>query len=446
MNEEQLLTAINDTFDPWRPLPAGDPLYVDCKNVRGDADIIRSLGNSITRSTRDKCHLYAGHRGNGKSTELLRLKQHLENNGCFVVYFDAEEADIDTIDTQYTDILLSCTKHLTLAIKDAYSQPILDWLKARWASIRDFLDTEVDLENLKIEQQIEQIGKVTSSLKFNPSYRAQIRQKIEPHTISLRDALNEFIRDAKKKLPDGKQKLVVIVDNLDRIVPVQKSDGKTNHDEIFIDRADQLRSLECNIIYTVPISLVHSSRINNLANVYDAGSTQILPMISVRKRNGNVNPEGLARMRTILQERMKKCAPGLQLVPDIFETQELVDELCIKTGGYVRSLMIAMQYLSTEIDALPIDERAVLRCFSRQRNERRIAVDDHWDTLARTAMTKEIKNDDACRQLLFNRCILQYADVNDMDEVQEWYNIDPLIVGISQFQEAMRKLSNPSQG
>jgi hypothetical protein len=52
----------------------------------------------------------------------LRLKQPLETNGCFVVYFDAEEADIDTIDTQYTDILLSCTKHLTLAIQTAYSQ------------------------------------------------------------------------------------------------------------------------------------------------------------------------------------------------------------------------------------------------------------------------------------------------------------------------------------
>jgi AAA ATPase domain len=443
---EQLLTAINDTFDPWRPLPAGDPLYVDCEKVRGDANIIRSLGNSILRSSSNKCHLYAGHRGNGKSTELLRLKQHLENKGCFVVYFDAEEADIDTIDTQYTDILLSCTKHLTLAIKDAYSQPILDWLKARWNSIREFLDTEVELENLKIEQQIQQIGKVTSSLKFNPSYRAQIRQKIEPHTPSLRDALNEFIRDAKQKLPDGKQKLVVIVDNLDRIVPVQKSDGKTNHDEIFIDRAEQLRSLECNIIYTVPISLVHSSRINNLSNVYDPGSTQILPMISVRKRNGNVNSEGLARMQTILQERMKKCAPNLQLVPDIFETQELVDNLCMMTGGYVRSLMILMQYLSTEIDNLPIDERTLLRCFSRLRNDLRIAVEDRWDILALTAVTKQIKNDDAYRQLLFNRCILQYSYIDDDNQVQDWYDIVPLMRGISQFQEAMRKLSSQSQG
>jgi hypothetical protein len=112
-------------------------------------------------------------------------------------------------------------------------------------------------------------------------YRAQIRQKIEPHTISLRDALNEFIRDAKKKLPEGKQKLVVIVDSLDRIVPVQKSDSRTNHDEIFIDRAEQLRSLECSIVYTVPISLMYSSQAYEFSNLYDSDSTNILPMISI---------------------------------------------------------------------------------------------------------------------------------------------------------------------
>jgi KAP family P-loop domain len=440
---EELLTAINDTFNPWRPLPAGDPLYVNCQDVRGDDDITRSLGTSILVPS-DTCHLYAGHRGNGKSTELLRLKQHLENKGCFVVYFDAEDADIDTLDTQYTDILLSCTKHLTLEIKGAYSKPILDWLKARWTSIRDFLDTEVELEKLTIEQQIGQLGKITSSLKFNPSYRAEIRQKIEPHTIGLRDALNEFIRDAKKKLPDGKKKLVVIVDNLDRIIPVQKSDGRTNHDEIFIDRADQLRSLECSVIYTVPISLMYSSQAHELPNLYDSNSNSILPMISVRKRNGNVNPEGLDRMRAILQGRMKQCAPDLQLVPDIFETQELVDSLCIMTGGYVRSLMVFMQHLSTQVYNLPIDEKALLRCFSRLRKDLPSTVQDCWDILALTAVTKNIKHNSDYRQLLYKRCILHYCYINDDNEFQQWYDIAPLMVGVPEFREAMKKMSNPN--
>jgi len=27
-----------NAFDPFRPLPAGDPAYVDCHEVRGDGD------------------------------------------------------------------------------------------------------------------------------------------------------------------------------------------------------------------------------------------------------------------------------------------------------------------------------------------------------------------------------------------------------------------------
>jgi hypothetical protein len=118
----------------------------------------------------------------------------------------------------------------------------------------------------------------------------------------------------------------------------------------------------------------------------------------------------------------------------------------VMTGGYVRSLMILMQYLSTEIDNLPINERTLLRCFSRLRNDLRIAVEDRWDILALTAVTKQIKNDDAYRQLLFNRCILQYSYIDADNQVQDWYDIVPLMRGISQFQEAMRKLSSQSQG
>ncbi|MEG4091819.1 hypothetical protein [Microcoleus sp. Pol12B4] len=36
---EKLLTNLYNAFDPFYPLPAGDPQYVDCREVRGDGDI-----------------------------------------------------------------------------------------------------------------------------------------------------------------------------------------------------------------------------------------------------------------------------------------------------------------------------------------------------------------------------------------------------------------------
>ena len=33
--------------------------------------------------------------------------------------------------------------------------------------------------------------------------------------------------------------------------------GRNSHDEIFLDRSDQLQGLDCHLIYTIPISMVY---------------------------------------------------------------------------------------------------------------------------------------------------------------------------------------------
>ncbi len=183
-----------------------------------------------------------------------------------------------------------------------------------------------------------------------------------------------------------------------------------------IDRAEQLRSLECSVVYTVPISLMYSSQVYELSNLYDSSSTNILPMISIRNKNGSPNQSGLSKMQNIIQKRMEQCAPDLKLVPDVFESQELVEQLCMMTGGYVRSLMILMQHLSMQIDDLPIDERALKLCFSKQRRNFLGTVKDRWDILAATTTTRNIKFDNDYRELLYKRCILHYCYIDDENE------------------------------
>jgi hypothetical protein len=87
VNDTDLLTNLYNAFNPFEPLPAGDPKYVDCQQVRGDADILNELGNRMRLANNNTCQLYSGHRGGGKSTELLRLKQYLEigNSMSFIL-------------------------------------------------------------------------------------------------------------------------------------------------------------------------------------------------------------------------------------------------------------------------------------------------------------------------------------------------------------------------
>jgi hypothetical protein len=86
-NTEQLLTDLTDAFNPFHPLPAGDPQYVDCQEVRGDDNITLDLGRNIQRSKQMTYQLYAGHRGAGKSTELLRLEESSKKTRLFCRLF-----------------------------------------------------------------------------------------------------------------------------------------------------------------------------------------------------------------------------------------------------------------------------------------------------------------------------------------------------------------------
>ncbi len=440
-NSEKLLKNLFNSSNPYYPLPAGDPLYVDCQEVRGDGNITKDLGRNIQRSEQKTCQLYAGHRGAGKSTELLRLKQYLQTQGYFVVYFSADEQDINPEDTEYTDILLACTRHLLEAIKDADSKPLRDWMEKRWNDLKDLLLTELSFESLSLEMQLSQFSKLTANMRAEPSLRQKIREKVNPYTPTLIEALNEFISAAKKKLPAKYSQLAVIADNLDKIVPFSKDGGeRSNLDEIFLDRNEQLKALDCHVIYTVPISMVHSNRAADLSNNYN-NAPQVLPMIMVNNPSGEVNQAGLAKMKEVIEKRAKQVAPDLDLETEWFDTKETVEKLCLMSGGHVRNLLLMLQGTINEADDLPITAKAVQRSITKTRDVYRRTVDENnWSILAKVFITHRILNDKQHRDLLFNRCILEYHYYDDEDNKQVWYDVHPLIKGILEFKEAVEKL------
>ena len=442
--DSKFLDELYNVFEPFEPLQPGDPQYVDCREVRGDGDILTDLGNKIRRSQHMTCQLYAGHRGAGKSTELLRLKEYLEENKFLVVYFAADEADIDAEDAEYADILLACTRHLLEDLKDiAKPDPLTEWLRGRWQELKDLALTEVTFESLSVESQISQFAKLTANLRAVPSLRRQIRDKINPHTVTLTAALNEFIAEAKKNLPKDCEKLAVIVDNLDRMVPVPQDSGRTNHEEIFIDRSEQLRALDCHLLYTVPISLVYSSRSTDLRQIYS--DTQVLPMIMVQNSDGTVNDAGVEKLTEIITKRVERVAKtsldSETLTTEIFDSAEVLQRLCLMSGGHVRNLLLLMQAAINRMSQLPISKRAVQRAITEARETYRRSVEhDEWEILAKVHRSKRIINEDQVRHLLFNRCLLEYRDFDEEGELQPWCDAHPLIKNLPEFKEAIAGL------
>ncbi len=420
---EDLLDEMYNAFTPT-PLQPGDPAYVDCRAVRGDEDVLEDLGRTVRRSRDLTYQLYSGYRGSGKTTELLRLRKDLEDRGHVVVYFAADEADLSVQDAQYTDILLACTRHLLRGLKEANPTPILNWLKARLQDLKDVMLTEIDINDVNLEVGLKEFAKITAAVRAEPGQRQKIREQIEPHTETLIQALNEFIQDGRSHLP-GKTKLLVIADNLDRIVPIFRDNGRSNHEEIFLDRHEQLKALNCHIIYTVPISMVYSRWATELKDNY--GIPQVLPSIMVRQEDGKTYEPGLEILKTIIQLRVPQQLRN-ELVPKVFESEEVLNELCLVSGGYARDLVQLMQEAINKTETLPIQARAVMRAADALRDVYRRAVEENqWGVLQEVRESKDIDNDEVQRSLLFSRCVLEYRYFDSKGAKRTWYDAHPVL-------------------
>ena len=420
---EDLLDEMYNNFAPT-PLQPGDPRYVDCRSVRGDEDVVKDLGRTVRRSQAFTYQLYSGHRGSGKTTELLRLKKDLEDRGHKVVYFAADEEDLSVQDAQYTDILLACTRHLLQELKNADSKPILSWLQDRLQDLQDVMLTEIKIDQLNLEVGLQEFAKLTAAVRTEPRQRQKIRERVEPHTETLIEALNAFIADGKKRLPE-KTKLLVIADNLDRIVPIFRDNGRSNYEEIFLDRNEQLKALDCHIVYTVPIPFIYSRWSTELKDNY--GIPQVLPSIMVRQKNNDPDDKGLNILRNMIELRIPEHLRTV-LVPEVFESEQVLQELCLMSGGYVRDLAQLMQEAINQTDTLPIGARAVQRAADNLQDVYRRAVEENqWDILREVHQSKKIKNGQIERSLLFSRCLLEYRYFDDNRDKQTWYDVHPVL-------------------
>ena len=373
---------------------------------------------------------------------MLRLQDALQKQGYYVAYFAAEKDDIDPEDVQYTDILLACTRNLLAQLTGDQTR-IQNWLQSRKTELVDAMQSEVGFDSANVNAEVP-FAKLTTTLKVSPTARAQIRKIVEPHTPSLIDALNDFICQAMAKTPQQTtDKLVLIVDSLDRIPAILRENKPSNHEQIFIHRSEQLKLLGCHVIYTVPISLIYSERGTDALDIYD-GEIQVLPMVMVRDRDGNIHADGLEAMRNLVRQRVfhaEGVTNEMQLVSDIFDEQETLDQLCLMSGGHMRNLMLMAQEAIKQTATLPIGKKQIRLAITKARITYRNSVyEPQWPLLAKVFKIKDILNDAAHRELLFNRCILEYRYIDEDGEIVCWRDVHPLLRGVKEFKTALARL------
>ncbi|NEP13547.1 MAG: ATP-binding protein [Symploca sp. SIO2C1] len=435
--------------------------YIDFSSVRG-VQIIEDLTDNIAVWSPDEatCQLFTGHIGCGKSTELLRLKAELEQRNFHVIYFESDNY-LELGDVDVSDVLLVIARQISESLdRLKLEQPknTKDILKR----VGKLLQTEIELSaeakvpgmgkvaastegELSVEVGIPGIGEITvnneegfslvapligkisAKAKASPDLRHKLRGYLEPRTSGIIEAINaELLAPAREKLKQhGKKGLVVIVDNLDRVDNSPKPWGRSQQEYLFVDRGEQLRGLNCHLVYTMPLALRFSNDFAYLIQRFKV-SPHVLPMVPVQRLDGDEDLEGMRLLRQMVLARAFPTfteEQRLEKITEIFDTPETLDRLCLVSGGHMRNLLRLLNNSLKKEKKLPISRNSLERVIRSHRNDHILAIEnDEWELLRQVVQEKKVTGDDGYQKLIRSMFVYEYHDSQDY-----WFNINPIL-------------------
>lgn len=271
------------------PLEPTNPYYVPIFEHAPSKDPIDRLRLKITLAESQSVNLLTGFRGNGKSTQLRRLKTLLEGDGCYVVLVDMTQYVLMTKPPEISDFILSLMAALAIESEQAGYGSISE---SYWTRLVSFLkSTKIVVESLELDGKVEEIGVALGlQLKTEPTFKQRLQLALRGHVTGLvRDArafVVELVTAIRKQTGGPDKKVVLLVDSVEQIRGVG-TDAQQVHDSVvslFSGHAANLQFDFLHLVYTVPpflTPLAPSSGLN-----FGGNSIVSWPNIHVRARNG----------------------------------------------------------------------------------------------------------------------------------------------------------------
>jgi len=468
----ELFQATNPSYTLNVENEADRRLYIDFSNVRGSG-IVNEMRDNISFFSPDSptVQLFTGHIGCGKSTELLRLANDLRQEGFHVVYFESSQ-DLEMGDVDISDILMAIARRVSESLLEfeqlQFEKP--RGLQGLLSGAAKLLQTEIELSAEaslpgfgKVSANTEDgsfnadlgipglgqvsantqegvslvalgIGKITAKAKNSPELRSKLREYLEVRTTNVLEAINsELIEPGIARLKErGKKGLVVIVDNLDRVERKPKPWGRPQPEYLFVDRGEQLRQLNCHVVYTIPLALLYSNDLNQLASRFNADPA-VLPMIPVLRRDSSEHTEGMTLMRKMILARAYPTLSEVEReakITELFDASSTFDQLCKISGGHVREILRILNDWIKKDRKLPLSIEGLEKVIRTRRNQMMLAItDEEWNLLRQVRDTKKVMGDVGYDSLIGSMFVYEYRD-----EDGYWFDVNPILATAPELQ------------
>lgn len=424
--------------------PEDEQYYIDFSAVRG-GQVIDDLCWSITASDTFSCTLFTGHIGCGKSTELLCLKQKLESEKFIVIYFEADE-DLNMGDIEISDILFAIARKVSHILEEINQENKNNNFKKLLQQAKELLLTKIEVDvngkipgvgdfgislneqnNINISLSTI-IGKINAKTKVDANLSNRLRSYLEPKTEGILEVLNAGLFEpiSQELKRQGKGGLVVIIDNLDRLINIKKSSGALQSNYIFAQRGSDLSRLSCHLVYTMPLALRYSDDYPIVKQKFKSDPI-VLPMVSPKLRSGAINQTGISLLRQMVLARAfpnLSEAERLTKITEIFDGIQTLDTLCIVSGGHVRNLLIILNAWIINTKKLPLSLDGLNKVTVTQSSEASHGItEDEWELLRKVKAEKSVAGDYHYEKLIRNLLVYEYKDQTG----NSWYDVNPIL-------------------
>jgi hypothetical protein len=351
---------------------------------------------------------FSGHRGCGKSTELLHILANPEILKKFwPVHFSIRE-ETDIVDLDFRDVLLAIGGRM-----------FRDYRQAR-GELPELLLKELNNWSGKVEKEVKNAlaGRVSEieigaslnaffvnagmKMKLEPATRVELRQVIEKDITGLIAIINSIaaaIYNKEKRIP------LILIDDMDK-PDLEKAR------EIFHDRREIMMQPNCAIVYTVSSALFYSKE-------FDAIRDQaiFLPNIILHPRlePERHNIDGYNALRQFTYLRMDA---------DLIDKQALEDSITY-SGGVFREMARIMRTAIGQArrrKAIKIESVDVDWAATEIRNEyRRILDKNDLQYLKKVYESNRLEYNDRLTPLMQLLAILEYKNG------ENWCDVHPVL-------------------
>jgi hypothetical protein len=236
--------------------------------------------------------------------------------------------DAPTIESLLFEIVEDSLHYLyTNGLVDENDELLKDIIESitRWCSETKIITEDKEEDSQSVGVGINFLKGIFFSAKTESrTYAADRTESVRIEERKINDLIfecNKIFDYLKEKT--GKDTLFVI-DDLEKMPFLKARD-------FYLKNSSFIREFRCKMVLTVPVELVYHSDFAIIQNVF--GEAEVLPMIKIKDKNGNVYTQGVDCLTRILERRLNLS---------LFENQ-CYKEAIKYSGGAIRELFRIIQ-------------------------------------------------------------------------------------------------------